>query len=192
MPFLNDQTNRERDAELVRQIAVGDRVAFAEFYDQYAPLLFSIAARIMGNTDDAEDVLQESFLQIWEKAGSFDPSLGKLSVWAISLVRNKAIDRIRSSQRRARLWQQATAEFLIVAEVDNTANEAIHGHDKTRLIQSAIIELPVEQRCAIELAFFSGLSQNEISEKLQAPLGTVKARIRRGLLKLHDQLKGVL
>ena len=105
---------------------------------------------------------------------------------------NRAIDRIRASQRRTRLAEQAGAEWEVAADIARTANEAIHGTDKARLIQQAIGGLPVEQRHAIELAYFSGLTQDEISQKLNEPLGTIKARIRRGLLKLRDQLEGLL
>jgi RNA polymerase sigma-70 factor (ECF subfamily) len=189
---VNEQENQERDVELLRQIAAGQRAAFAEFYDRHSTLMFSIASKILNDASDAEDVVQEAFLQIWEKAEKFDPKLGKAASWAAIMVRNKAIDRIRASQRRSRLAEEAGVEFSVAAEVNDTANEAIHGHDKAKLIQSAIIELPAEQRHAIELAYFSGLTQNEISEKLQEPLGTIKARIRRGLLKLRDQLEGLL
>ena len=154
--------------------------------------MFSVASRVLNDAGEAEDVLQETFMQLWQKAGSFDPQLGKASSWVATLTRNKAIDRIRSSQRRNRLADEAGAEFAIASEVRDTANEAIHGHDKAKLIQSAIVELPVEQRRAIELAYFSGLTQDEIAKKLSAPLGTIQARIRRGLLKLRDELEGVL
>lgn len=189
---VNEQENQERDVELLRQIAAKNRAAFAEFYDRHSTLMFSVASRILSDAGEAEDVVQEAFLQIWEKAEKFNPELGKAASWAAILVRNKAIDRIRASQRRSRLAEEAGVEFSVIAEVNDTANETIHGHDKAKLIQSAIVELPAEQRSAIELAYFSGLTQNEISEKLNEPLGTIKARIRRGLLKLRDQLEGLL
>jgi RNA polymerase sigma-70 factor (ECF subfamily) len=189
---VNEQADQERDTELLRQIAAGDRVAFAEFYDRHSTLMFSVASKILNNSSEAEDVLQEVFLQIWEKAGKFDPKLGKAASWAAILVRNRAIDRIRASQRRTRLAEEAGAEQAVATGVADTANEMIHGHEKARLIQSAIVELPAEQRRAIELAYFSGLTQDEISKKLNEPLGTIKARIRRGLLKLRDQLEGML
>ncbi|MEI9863835.1 MAG: sigma-70 family RNA polymerase sigma factor [Limisphaerales bacterium] len=195
-PFLSEPVNEhpapDQDVELLRRIAAQDRDAFAEFYDRHSLLMFSVASKILNNADEAQDVLQEVFVQIWEKAGRFDPKLGKASSWAAILVRNKAIDRIRASQRRTRFTEEAGVEFGIVGEGNETANEAIHGQDKAKLIQSAIVDLPAEQRRAIELAFFSGLTQNEISEKLNEPLGTIKARIRRGLLKLRDQLEGLL
>ena len=187
---VNDQENKELDVELLRQIAGGNRAAFAQFYDRHSTLMFSVACKILSDQSEAEDVLQDVFVQIWEKAKNFDPKLGKASSWAAILVRNKAIDRLRASQRRSRLAEDAGAEFILPDS--DSANETAYGHEKAKLIQTAIISLPDEQRRAIELAYFSGLTQNEISEKLSEPLGTVKARIRRGLLKLRDQLEGLL
>jgi RNA polymerase sigma-70 factor, ECF subfamily len=196
LPYFDDRVNEtpspDRDVELLKRIAQQDNNAFAEFYDRHATLLFSVASKILREPGDAEDVLQETFVLIWEKAASFDPKLGKASSWAAVLVRNKAIDRIRASQRRSRLNDEAGAEMAIARETDSTVNEAVHGHDKAKMIQTAIVELPEEQRHAIELAFFSGLTQHEISKKLNQPLGTIKARIRRGMLKLRDQLEGLL
>jgi RNA polymerase sigma-70 factor (ECF subfamily) len=189
---VNEPEIQDDDIELLHQIADGNRAAFAEFYDRHATLMFSVASKILNDAGEAEDVLQEAFVQIWEKAGRFDPKLGKAASWAVILVRNKAIDRIRASQRRARLAEQAGVAHNIAEEVADSANEIFYGHDKAKFIHSAIVELPEEQRQAIELAYFSGLTQDEISKKLNAPLGTIKARIRRGLLKLRDQLEGVL
>lgn len=190
--LVNEQESQDQDIELLRQIAAGNRKSFAEFYDRHSALMFSVACKILNDSSEAEDVLQEAFMQIWEKAAKFDPRLGKASSWAAILVRNKAIDRIRASQRRSRLVEEAGVEQAIATKVDDTANEAIYGHEKAGLIQSAIVGLPLEQRRAIELAYFSGLTQDEISKKLNEPLGTIKARIRRGLLKLRDQLEGLL
>jgi RNA polymerase sigma-70 factor (ECF subfamily) len=189
---VNEPESTERDIELLRQIAVGDRAAFAEFYDRHSTLMFSVACKILNDSSEAEDVLQETFVQIWEKAGRFDPKLGKAASWAAILVRNKAIDRIRAAQRRSRLAEESGAAHVIALEVSDSANESFYGHDKAKFIHTAIVELPEEQRQAIELAYFSGLTQDEISQKLNTPLGTIKARIRRGLLKLRDQLEGVL
>jgi RNA polymerase sigma-70 factor (ECF subfamily) len=189
---VNDETAPDQDGELLRRIGSGDRDAFAEFYDRHSTLMFSVACKILNNSTEAEDVLQETCVQIWEKSERFDPRLGRASSWAVTLVRNKAIDRIRASQRRTRLAEEAGAQQVIATEVSDSANEMIHGHEKAKKIQSAIVELPLEQRRAIELAYFSGLTQDEISKKLNEPLGTIKARIRRGLLKLRDQLEGLL
>ena len=188
---VNQPETQDRDVELLRQIASGDRGAFAEFYDRHSTLMFSVATKILNDTNEAEDVLQEAFLQIWEKAAKFDPKLGRASSWAAIMVRNKAIDRIRSSQRRTRLAEEAGTAQAIAGEAADTVNDTLHGHEQAKIIQTAIVELPQEQRQAIELAYFSGLTQDEISKKLNTPLGTIKARIRRGLLKLRDQLEGL-
>lgn len=185
----DDLQNRDRDAGLLRRISNGDQAAFAQFYDLYSNLLFSFAVKILNDPKEAEDVLQEVFLQIWDKAGTFDATLGKPSSWAITLVRNKAIDRIRASQRRVRLVEEAAAAPAPEAP---TANESVHSLEKAALVRSAMAALPAEQRSAIELAFFTGLTQIEISDSLREPLGTIKARIRRGMLKLRDKLEGCL
>jgi len=185
-------TNQDREIELLRRISEGDRAAFAEFYDLYSTLLFSVAVRILHDQKEAEDVIQDVFIQIWDKAKAFDAKLGKPSSWAMTFVRNKAIDRIRASQRRARLVETATAEIVPAQSDCPSANESLCGKERADFIRSAVIGLPTEQRQAIEMAFFSGLTQNEISERLSEPLGTVKARIRRGMLKLREKLEGRL
>ena len=182
----------ERDMELLRRIAGGDRSAFARFYDHYSGLLFTIAVKILNDTKEAEDVLQEVFLQIWNKADAYDPLLGKPASWAVTLTRNKAIDRIRSSQRRSKLIEQAAVEAAVAPDNSPSANEKLHGRENAQLIRSEVAALPPDQRRAIELAFFSGLTQDEVSQTLQEPLGTIKARIRRGMLKLREKLEGFI
>lgn len=189
---VNEPDATQTDIALLQRIAAQDRAAFAEFYDRQAPLMYSVACKILNDPAEAQDVLQETFVQLWEKARNFDPRLGKPSSWMATLTRNRAIDRIRASQRRLRLIEQAGAELAISAGENDTVNEQMLGADKARLIQSVIGELSPEQRQAIELAYFAGLTQSEISEKLNEPVGTIKARIRRGLLKLRDQLEGLL
>lgn len=182
----------ERDVELLRRIASGDRSAFSSFYDLYSGLLFSIAVKILNDAKEAEDVLQEVCMQIWNKADSYDPLLGKPVSWAVTLTRNKAIDRIRASQRRSHLLEQAAVEADILPDNSPSANERMHGKENAKMIRSVVAALPSDQRRAIEMAFFSGLTQDEISKTLQEPLGTIKARIRRGMLKLREKLEGCI
>jgi RNA polymerase sigma-70 factor (ECF subfamily) len=182
-----------QDAALIARIRTGDRTAFMGFYDRFSPLLFSVAARVLGDRKEAEDVLQEVMLVIWNKSGEYDPQLGTLSSWAVALVRNKALDRLRARTRRLRLIE----EVAMMAEESETsatpsANEVIHGRERAEMLRAAMKQLPAEQRLAIELAFFTGLSQSEIAARLRQPLGTVKARIRRGMLRLREQLGGLL
>jgi RNA polymerase sigma-70 factor, ECF subfamily len=181
-----------RDIEWLRRIGGGDRTAFASFYDQYSGLLFSIAVKVLNDAKEAEDVLQEVFMQIWNKADAYDPQLGKPASWAVTLTRNKAIDRIRASQRRSKILEQATVEANVLPDHSPSANEKLHGKENAEMIRSVVAALPPDQRRAIELAFFSGLTQDEIAKTLQEPLGTIKARIRRGMLKLREKLEGFL
>jgi RNA polymerase sigma-70 factor, ECF subfamily len=184
--------NLGRDVELLRRIGDGDRSAFGSFYDQYSGLLFSIAVKILNDAKEAEDVLQEVFMQIWNKSDAYDPLLGKPASWAVTLTRNKAIDRIRASNRRSKLLEQATVEANVATDHSPSANETLHGRENAQMIRSVVAALPLDQRCAIEMAFFSGLTQDEIAKNLNEPLGTIKARIRRGMLKLREKLEGCI
>jgi RNA polymerase sigma-70 factor (ECF subfamily) len=184
-------TGGNRDAEVIRRIRAGDQAAFLEFYDRYSPLLLSVAARVLGDRREAEDVLQDVCTQIWHKSSGYDAELGSLSSWAVTMTRNKAIDRVRASTRRRRLAE----EMAISAEAPEeppaaSANELLHGRERAERIRAALQDLSSEQRQVIELAFYSGLSQSEIATRLAQPLGTVKARIRRGMLRLREQLGG--
>jgi RNA polymerase sigma-70 factor, ECF subfamily len=179
------------DEELLTRMAGGDYDAFGLFYDRHSNLLFSLLMKILRDTHDAEEVLQEAMLQIWERATVFDASAGKPLSWAVTITRNKAIDRLRSTQRKARLINEAAPEIAFAYSHTGTAAEssALQG-EAASLVQGALASLPQQQRVAIELAFFGGLTQNEIASHLGEPLGTTKARIRRGMMALRDSLEG--
>jgi len=190
---VNDQDpiGSKRDAEVIWRIRTGDRAAFLEFYDRYSPLLLSVAARVLGDRREAEDVLQDVFTQIWHKSAGYDAKLGTLSSWAVTLTRNKAIDRVRASTRRRRLIEEiAVSSDQAEESPAASANELLYGRERAAQIRAALNELSADQRQVIELAFFAGLSQSEIAARLDQPLGTIKARIRRGMLKLREQLEG--
>jgi RNA polymerase sigma-70 factor (ECF subfamily) len=177
------------DAHLLRRVGLRDREAFSQLYDRYSGILYSTILRVLNNPDEAADVLQETFVQIWDKAGGYDPALGKPFSWALTLARHKAIDRLRALQRRYHFIEEITNEaeddppaFAAGADEVFTQEQAAH-------IRAAVATLPLEQRQAIEMAFLGGLTHDEIAAALNQPLGTVKARIRRGLLKLRDRLK---
>jgi RNA polymerase sigma-70 factor (ECF subfamily) len=182
----------EKEVELLRRISNGDGSALSSFYDLYSGLLFSIAVKVLNDAKEAEDVLQEVFMQIWNKADTYNPLLGKPVSWAVTLTRNKAIDRIRASQRRSQLLAQAAVEADLSPDNSPSANERMHGRENAEKIRSVVAALPSDQRRAIELAFYSGLTQDQISKTLQEPLGTIKARIRRGMLKLREKLEGCI
>jgi len=177
------------EIELIGRIAAGDTAAFTEFYDRYATLLFSIVMKLLNDVQEAEDVLQDSARLIWEKAPLYNSALGRPSSWAVVIVRNKAIDLLRSRRRNkeaiARLTEAVSTDS--VTQIARMPNEG-RGETGTAL-RNALICLPAEQRLAIELAFFGGLSQSEIAERLGQPLGTIKARIRRGMLAMREILE---
>ena len=177
----------EAEIALLRRVAQGDRRAFEELYDRFSGVLFSIAYRVLNNQEAAEDVLQDVFIQIWEKALLYDPTRGKPMTWAVTLTRNKAIDRLRSTQRRSRLQDDVQRESETFEQFDDRSSfDAVASGETSKLVREAIQKLSKDQREAIELAFFSSLTQTEIAERLGEPLGTIKARIRRGMMKLKD------
>lgn len=182
-------------AQLLRRIAEQDHQAVGEFYDQVAGILFSTAVRILRDTHDAEEIVQEVFIQIWGKARDFDPAMGTAIHWTLAITRHRCIDRIRSRQRRSRLMEEMTG-MTAVTESTSAAtmpqSSRLLGWDEITAVRAAVAELPPDQRVAIEMAFFSGLSHADIAESLHEPLGTVKARIRRGMMKLRDHLKSYL
>jgi RNA polymerase sigma-70 factor (ECF subfamily) len=166
-------------------MAAQDRQALADFYDQTSTILFSLAVRILGDVHEAEEVIQDVFVQIWDKAAAFDPAIAAPLHWALSITRNRCIDRLRARQRRSRLVDELEkASVVQVADNPPLASTA----DELAAVRSAVAGLPSEQRQAIEMAFFGGMTHLEIAEALKEPLGTIKARIRRGMLKLQDAL----
>jgi len=175
--------------QLLRRIAAQDRAALAEFYDQTASSLFGFAFRMLGNTQDAEEVIQDSFVQIWTKAGTFDPEVGLPFSWAMSITRNRCIDRLRAKQRRSRVLVELDAQDELEPLVEHASDPPPLVDAELDGIRQAVGGLPSDQRQAIELAFFGGLSHQEIANKLAEPLGTIKARIRRGMMKLRENLR---
>ena len=181
------------EIDLVERIGRGDRQSFEQLYERFSGVLFSTAYRILHDQEGAEDVLQDVFVQIWDKAAMYDSKRGKPLTWAVTLTRNKAIDRLRSVQRRNRLNDEIEQESAIDDQThEQQPIDAVDAKEKSKLIRSAVLQLSKDQRGAIELAFFSGLTQNEIAEELNQPLGTVKARIRRGMMKLKELISPYL
>lgn len=187
--MLDNLSVETHQAQLLRRIAAQDNAALSEFYDQTAASLFSFALRMLNNAHDAEEVIQDVFMQIWNKAASFDPEIGLAFSWSMSIVRNRCIDRLRSRQRRARVMAETTDGSEAEPLVEPVVAELLDATDELEAIHAALGTLPADQKRAIEMAFFSGMSHHEIADMLKEPLGTVKARIRRGMLKLRDGLE---
>ena len=182
----SSDTERQRAVELIERMAAGDEAALADFYQRFAPTLYGLATKMLDDEKEAEDVLQEGFIYLWRKAAAYNPQLGSPFSWAVMIVRHKAIDRIRSRRRAERIVDRAMAEFSHFAETDErSADEPVFSEQRA-IVRAALGHMPWEQRQALELAFFSGLTHEEIATQLSTPLGTIKARIRRGLIRMRD------
>jgi RNA polymerase sigma-70 factor (ECF subfamily) len=185
------ESERQIDAQLLARIAAGDEAAFGKFYDRFSPGLYSFVLKMTRDEKEAEDVFQEGFAHVWRRATTYDPARSSPFTWAVMIFRNKAIDRLRVRQRMSRTIEKATTEFSHFPEADEAAAGEAERRDQGALVRSALTQIPAEQKQAVELAFFSGLTHEQIADQLGAPLGTVKARIRRGLLKLREFLQQV-
>ncbi|HVS53341.1 MAG TPA: sigma-70 family RNA polymerase sigma factor [Opitutaceae bacterium] len=178
------------DAQLLERVARGDKTAFATLYDRFSRPLFALTLRIVADSAEAQDIVHDAFLTVWDKAAAFDARRGSAFTWVVTLVRNRAIDRVRQRRRRAELLAESAPADLGYHEdaPRPAADDASAFNDDARVVRAAVATLPPEQQRALELAFFGGLTQEQIAQKLNEPLGTVKARIRRGLLKLRAAL----
>ncbi len=183
------------DAVAMEALGRGDIEALEQLYDRYSTLVFSVSLRVLHDPQLAEDVVQEVFLRLWRQPASFDPGRGRFISWLMSVTRNRALDELRRVSRRNRSEDQETDESSpldALATSDRMVDPALSAElrEQREAVRTAMTRLPPEQRRAIELAYFSGLTQVEISDVTGDPLGTVKTRIRLGMRKLRDALNG--
>lgn len=172
------------DNDLLRAVARGDENALARIYDRYRLILFGLLMRILHSREEAEDVLQEVFLQVWRRAGDFDEARGRAFTWLVTVARSRALDRLRALGSRARLAEAAPA-----AEQIGDASQEAFQSEQAEVVRQALAQIPTDQRQALLLAYFEGLTQMEIAARLGAPLGTVKTRMRAGMIKLRELLQ---
>jgi RNA polymerase sigma-70 factor (ECF subfamily) len=178
------------DADVLRRIAARDAGAFALFYDRHAPAIFALILRITQEKSEAEEALQEAFWQVWREAGNYNASRGSAMAWLVQLARSRAIDRFRQMQSRRLRDAGPIDDIADLADPEaGRLDQQFAEQQDRQIIRQAIDQLPKEQKEAICLAFFKGMTHQEISEKGSIPLGTIKTRIRLGLEKLHEQLK---
>ncbi len=176
------------DDKMLKGIAAGDCESFRLLYERYAGLLFTTIQKILNDPNDTEEVLQEVMNSLWHKAHLYHQGRGRPITWLASTARNRAIDRLRAKKRQARLKEAYSneAERIRRGTIPISGPEAATRRETCRQVRSAVMELSDIQREAIEKVYFEGLSQQEIADQLGEPLGTVKARIRRGLAKLRQ------
>lgn len=174
------------------RIQNGDTAAMKLLYNKYKNLLFGLIVSILKNREEAEDCLQEVFTQAWEKAGQFDASRGKVYTFLVTMARNKAIDRTRS-----RAFKDSNKEDHVINNEDfsltlegefNNPHEDMELAERAEMMRNALNQLSKKERKVLHVAYFNGMSQSEISKKLDIPLGTVKYRMRQGMIKLRDIL----
>jgi RNA polymerase sigma-70 factor (ECF subfamily) len=176
------------DRALLRAVAARDKEALRQLYARHSAVLFALALKVLSDRAEAEDVLQEAFVQIWKTAGSFDEGRGKPLGWLIMLTRGRAIDRLRSRKTRTHVAESIAKDTSQAAGSTTPADEA-QASEAQRTVRNALKSLPSEQRAPIEMAYFGGLTQFEIAQQLSQPLGTVKTRMQNGMMRLREQLE---
>lgn len=186
--FAFQSSDEER--EWMYRVKNGDEKAMRLIYKKYSSLLFGLILSILKNREEAEDCLQEVFTQVWEKADRFDSSKGTAYSFLVTMARNKAIDRTRSRAfKDSRKEDQVVSDFTLVIEGGgNNPHENLEFSERAVAVKEALKKLTDKQREVLRVAYFGGMTQAEISEKLNVPLGTVKYRMRQGMLKLREHL----
>jgi len=183
------------EVDLLARIARRDQQALSELYDRYHRILFKIIVTIVKQTEEAEDVLQEVFTLIWNKAESFDKSKGSAYTWISTLGRNKALDRLRSRSHKQSKQTDYDPDFSILDQTESDIQTPLENTilgERSKLVHLALKEIPIDQQEVIRIAYFEGYSQSEIADRLKLPLGTVKTRMRQGMIKLEASLSTML
>jgi RNA polymerase sigma-70 factor, ECF subfamily len=193
MPDSVTRASGADDGELVAQAARGDERAVGRLYDRYGAVLYAVAYRIVGQRADAEEVVLEAFAQAWRDAPRFEAGRGSVAGWLTMIARSRALDLVRARSRRERITASAAADrpetSPAMGDFRPDPARALDHDERRRQVEQALTLLSPPQRQAIELAYFEGLSQSEIAERLQEPLGTVKTRVRLGMQKLRECLR---
>src|SRR5438128_9264414 len=191
MPVPKLEPGAPSDGDLMRGVQAENPEAFSQLYDRYSGILKALILRVIHNEAEADDLLQEVFMEIWNQAKNFSARKGKPLGWMVTLTRRRAIDGLRKKKAYARAEErlQAEPEQQPLAWVQNATENAIEAGDTRVLMAKVINSLPVAQQQVIELAFFQGMSQREIASHTNIPLGTVKTRLELGLKKIYDGLK---
>jgi RNA polymerase sigma-70 factor (ECF subfamily) len=185
---MKSSSSASDDAALLLAVARRDESAFEEVYERFSRPVFSLIVRIVRSRAEAEEVLQEAFWQVWERAPDYRAELGSAFCWVVTLARRKAIDRLRANSRHLQRISEAQGARIDDDFVAPVTTEGLVAGERNGVVQAALAKLNQDERRAVALAFFDGLTHEEIATALRTPVGTIKARIRRGLLKLKPVL----
>jgi RNA polymerase sigma-70 factor (ECF subfamily) len=183
------------DPKLLARVAKGDQQAFGQLYDQSSTLLFTLAYRILNDREEAAELLQEVYLEVWRKIAKYDVGRGSPIAWLVTLTRSRAIDRLRAKASRGHQLVADSLEHPLVSQTPDVSPdpyEAREDQERRQMMVKAILELPLPQQQAIEMAFYQGMTHTEIAAKLNQPLGTVKTRIKLAMTKLRASLQQTL
>ena len=195
MESASRQAASSIEPTLLTRVAKGDPQAFGQLYDRSSTLLFTLAYRILNDREETAELLQEVYLEVWRKIAKYDVGRGSPIAWLVTLTRSRAIDRVRSRASRGQHAPADSLEHPFVSHTPDVSPNPYEAQEDTELRQTmatAILDLPLPQQQAIEMAFYQGLTHTEIAAKLNQPLGTVKTRIKLAMTKLRASLKQML
>jgi RNA polymerase sigma-70 factor, ECF subfamily len=178
------------DAQLLRQMSAGNEQALGAFYDKWHPLVHAVVLRVLRSGADVEDVVEETFWQAWRQAGRYEAARGGVQTWILTIARSRALDRVRLlNRRREEPIEGESGEQVMQLATESDPSMDAESAERRKLVVAALADLPVEQREALELGYFAGLSQTEIAERTGHPLGTIKTRMRLAMQKLRGSLQ---
>jgi len=180
--------NALTDGELLTRLYDRDKDALGVLYDRYSGYVNAQAMKMLGSQDESEEIIQEVFWRLWKGRIKFDPQRGRFSTWLFAVVRNRCLDRLRSKKRKP--FMETLTETSAGQDPHNPEEE-VYIAERRQIVQQALGQLPPEQRQAVELAFYQGMTHSEISEHLETPLGTIKSRIKIGMDKLKHRLRNL-
>jgi RNA polymerase sigma-70 factor, ECF subfamily len=184
LPFFDSAD----EIQLVERLRAGDQTALNIVYDRYSGVVYALALRIIGQTAEAEDVVVDSFWQVWQQAANYDAARGQLRTWIVTIARSRALDRLRALRRAPTVSAEENFDIGAEASTEDDPEQQTWLAEQSVIVRQALATLPREQREALALAYYCGLSQSEVAEHLGEPLGTIKTRIRLGMIKLREQL----
>ena len=195
-----DPTQARTDADLARLIAGGDETAFMAAYDAHASLLYGAITRLLSDREAAAEVVQETFMTLWQRAAQYRPEAGSMRTWLMRIARNRALDRLRAEARRPRLVPVPEAVDAeggpmpgaeAPVDVDDEPGPSLERRWTQAVVRTAVSGMPADERRVLVLAYGEGLSQSQIAARLELPVGTVKSRTRRAMARLRETLAGV-